>query len=275
MLSSPFLAAKRVFFFVMLTLVCAPLQAVLRRFKGSAKRHLPRWYHSKVLKCLGITVQVRGKRSTAQPTLFVSNHISYWDIPVLGSLLIGSFVAKAEIADWPFFGWLAKLQNSVFVDRRRSKTAEHRDDMSTRLEKGENLIIFAEGTSGDGNRVLPFKSALLSVAQERPGGRPLVVQPVSICYRLLDDIPMGRYLRPYFAWYGDMELAGHMWEGIGLGNLTIEVIFHEPVTIDQLGGRKQLANYCYERVAEGVASGLTGQRLQIAKPSQSLNTQAA
>lgn len=275
MLSSPFLAAKRAFFFAVLTLICAPLQEVLRRFGGNAKHQLPRWYHSKVLKCLGITVQVRGERSTAKPTLFVSNHISYLDIPVLGSLLIASFVAKAEIADWPFFGWLAKLQNSVFVDRRRSKTAEHRDDMSVRLEKGENLIIFAEGTSGDGNRVLPFKSALLSVAQERPHGQPLVVQPVSVCYRLLDDIPMGRYLRPYFAWYGDMELAGHMWEGIGLGNLTIEVIFHAPVTIEQLGGRKQLANYCYERVAEGVASGLTGQTLQIGKPSQSLNTQAA
>lgn len=275
MLGSPFLATKRAVLYVLLTSVCAPLQAVLRWVGGRAQRQFPRWYHKKVLQCLGVTVDIKGRKSTIKPTLFVSNHISYLDIPVLGSLVPGCFVAKAEIADWPVFGMLAKLQNSIFVDRRPSRAGEQRDEINGYLDRGDNLIIFAEGTSGDGNRVLPFKSALLSVAERRPGGQPLTVQPVSICYRLLDDIPMGRYLRPYFAWFGDMELASHVWEAIGLGRLTVEVIFHEPVTIEQLGGRKQLARYCQERVAEGVASGLTGQSLPIEKASQSLNKEAA
>lgn len=275
MLSSPFLAAKRAFLFILLTAVCAPLQAVLRWIGGRAQTSLPRWYHKKALQCLGIALDVKGRKSTVKPTLFVSNHISYLDIPVLGSLIPGCFVAKAEIADWPLFGALAKLQNSIFIDRRASRTAEQRDEINRYLNRGDSLVIFAEGTSGDGNRVLPFKSALLSVAERRPNGKPLTVQPVSICYRLLDDIPMGRYLRPYFAWFGDMELASHVWEAIGLGRVTVEVIFHEPVTIEQLGGRKQLARYCQERVAEGVASGLTGQPLSIDKASQSLNKEAA
>ncbi len=275
MLGSPFLATKRAVLYVLLTLVCVPLQAVLRWVGGKAQMRFPRWYHKKVLRCLGITVDVKGRMSTVRPTLFVSNHVSYLDIPVLGSLIPGGFVAKAEVAEWPVFGVLAKLQNTIFVDRRASRAAEQRDEITRFLDQGDPLVIFAEGTSGDGNRVLPFKSSLLSVAQQRPGGAPLTVQPVSICYRLLDDIPMGRYLRPYFAWFGDMELASHVWEAIGLGRLTVEVIFHEPATIEQLGGRKQLARYCQQRVAEGLASGLTGQPLPIEKAPQSLNKEAA
>ncbi len=275
MLGSPFLATKRAVLYVLLTLSCAPVQAVLRWVGGKAQMRFPSWYHKKVLRCLGISVDVKGRKSTVRPTLFVSNHVSYLDIPVLGSLIPGCFVAKAEVAEWPVFGVLAKLQNTIFVDRRASRTAEQRDEITRFLEQGDPLVIFAEGTSGDGNRVLPFKSALLSVAQQRPGDAPLTVQPVSICYRLLDDIPMGRYLRPYFAWFGDMELASHVWEAIGLGRLTVEVIFHEPATIEQLGGRKELARYCQQRVAEGLASGLTGQPRPIEKAPQSLNKEAA
>src|SRR3546814_6911519 len=83
--------------------------------------------------------------------------------------------------------------------------------MTRRLEAGDDLVLFPEGTSGDGNRVLAFKSALFSVAERRPQGEPLTVQPVSIAYTRLDGLPLGRYLRPFFAWYGDMELGPHLW----------------------------------------------------------------
>jgi 1-acyl-sn-glycerol-3-phosphate acyltransferase len=92
--------------------------------------------------------------------LYVANHVSYTDITVLGSVIPGSFIAKAEVADWPFFGWLAKLQRSVFVDRQVRSTVTQRDAVGERLASGDALILFPEGTSGDGNRVLPFKTAL-------------------------------------------------------------------------------------------------------------------
>src|SRR5690606_24800765 len=120
------------------------------------------------------------------------------------------------------------------------------------------LILFPEGTSGDGTFVLPFKSALFSVAERRVGSEPLVVQPVSISYTRLDDVPMGRYLRPYFAWYGDMELPGHIWESLGLGRLTVVVEFHDPVTIESLGSRKALAEHCHAVIEAGVASAIGG-----------------
>src|SRR3546814_8218171 len=105
--------------------------------------------------------------------------------------------------------------------------------MTRRLEAGDDLVLFPEGTSGDGNRVLAFKSALFSVAERRPQGEPLTVQPVSIAYTRLDGLPLGRYLRPFFAWYGDMELGHHLWHAIGLGRVTVMVEFHEPVRSEE------------------------------------------
>src|SRR5439155_9057911 len=106
------------------------------------------------------------------------------------------------------FGWLAKLQRSVFINRQVRSTADQRDSSAARLAAGEALILFPEGTSGDGVRLLPFKSALFSVADHAASG-PVTVQPVSIAYTRLDGIPLGRALRPFFAWYGSMSLAPH------------------------------------------------------------------
>jgi 1-acyl-sn-glycerol-3-phosphate acyltransferase len=84
------------------------------------------------------------------------------------------------------------------------------------------------------------------------------VQAVSIAYAKLDGMPMGRYLRPYLAWYGDMQLGGHFVRVFGLGRVSVVVEFHPPVTIDQLGDRKALSAYCHSQVARGVAEALTG-----------------
>lgn len=257
-IGSPLLALRRIVLFLGLTLVLMPLQAVLLPFHARLAKRLPFWYHRQGCRCLGVRVERRGRPRRQHPTLFVCNHVSYFDIPVLGSQLQASFIAKKEIADWPFFGWLAKLQRSVFVDRRRSQSSLQRDEIQKRLEAGDDLILFPEGTSGDGNFVLPFKSALFSVAERRVGGEPLVVQPVSISYTRLDDVPMGRYLRPYFAWYGDMDLPSHLWESLGLGLLTVVVEFHEPVTIEALGSRKALADHCHQVVEAGVARAISG-----------------
>ncbi len=260
-LGSPLRALGRVGAYGLFTLVLIPVQAVLVLARWRARDRLPVWYHRRCCRLLGFRVVRRGKPERDGPVLFVSNHCSYLDITVLGSLVPASFVAKAEIARWPLFGALAKLQRSVFVDRQSFRAVKHRDEMSERLEAGDNLILFPEGTSSDGNRVLPFKSSLLSVAELRPGGRPLTVQPVSIAYTLLDGLPMGRYLRPFFAWYGDMDMASHMWQWAGLGRLTVVVRFHEPVTLARFGSRKVLSEYCYAVISRGLSEALAGRRL--------------
>ncbi len=244
------------------TVLIMPAQGIALMFGGRAVRLIPRWYHKRCCSILDIEVQRRGRQSRREPTLYVSNHASYLDITVLGSQIAGSFIAKSEVADWPFFGWLAKLQRTVFVERRRSRAADHRDHVSDRLAQGDNLILFAEGTSNDGNRVLPFKSSLFAAAEVEDLDRPLTIQPVSVAYTKLDGLPLGRFLRPFFAWYGDMDLAPHIWQLVGLGRVTVVVEFHQPVTLAEFGTRKALSDYCYRTVLAGVASAISGRRPQ-------------
>lgn len=261
-LGSPLRAVVRLTLYFGLTAPLMPVQAVAVALKLPLHKTLPLWYHRQCCRILGFRVERRGRQSRAHPTLYVANHVSYFDIMVLASLIRGSFVAKSEVARWPLFGWLAKLQRTVFVVRRSQRAASHRDEMAARLEQGDDLILFPEGTSSDGNRVLPFKSALFAVAERRLRGEPLVVQPVSITYTRLDGVPMGRYLRPFFAWYGDMEMASHLWRAAGLGRATAVVEFHRPATIEELGTRKAVCDYCQRQIAAGVASAVSGRRQQ-------------
>ena len=121
--------------------------------------------------------------------------------------------------------------------------------MMRRLNTGDNLMLFPEGTSSDGTRVLPFRSALFGVAQLRRDDRPIVVQPVAISYTRLDGIPLGRYWRPLFAWFGDLDLVPHLWQMVCLGETEAVVTFFPPVDIDQLGDRKKLAEFCFRQVS--------------------------
>ncbi len=249
-------AAPRLVAFLAWTALLIPVHTVALTL-GLSER-IPVVYHRVVCRIIGLRVERRGEISQTRPTLFVCNHSSYLDISVLGSLIHGFFVARHDVASWPLFGLLAKLQRSVFVERRARHAADQRDEMGERLAQGDSLILFPEGSSNDGNRVLPFKSALLSVAERTVEGAPLTVQPVSVAYTGLGGMPMMRRMRPFFAWYGDMELAGHLWRVLGLGPATVMVEFHPPVTIDRFGSRKALAAYCHRVIAAGVSKAIHG-----------------
>jgi 1-acyl-sn-glycerol-3-phosphate acyltransferase len=255
---SALLAGARLVLYLALTLALMPVQALLLLLRSPLAVRVPRAYHRVCRRIFGVRVAVSGALSDVHPTLFVSNHVSYLDITVLGSLIGGSFVAKAEIARWPLFGWLAKLQRTVFVDRQRASTVNQNEEMRRRLAAGDNLVLFPEGTSSDGNRTLRFKSSLLAVADVQIAGRPVTVQPVSLAYARLDGIPIGRAFRPFFAWYGDMELASHLWRMAGLGTMTVGVHFHPPLTVAACGSRKALALAAQHAVAHGVAALLSG-----------------
>jgi 1-acyl-sn-glycerol-3-phosphate acyltransferase len=248
------------------TLPLMPLQALITLIGLPLATALPLVYHRLCCRILGFQLRTVGRRTADRPALYVVNHVSYADITVLGALIPGSFVAKTEVAGWPLFGWLAKLQRTVFIDRRVRHTARGRDALSERLARRESLILFPEGTSGDGNRVLPFKSSLLGAAAGRDGGANITVQPVSIAYTRLDGIPIGRRYRPFFAWYGAMELAPHLWRLLGLGTIEVVVEFHPPTSLASCGSRKALAQYCQARVAGGVAAALSGRPQPMPDP---------
>src|SRR5260370_15808793 len=210
-IGSPLRGAFRLVSYLLLTLVLLPLYLLARALGiQPIVRWMPVVYHRIVCTILGIRVRVHGGRSTVTPTLYVCNHVSYLDIEVLGGLIPGSFVAKAEVATWPFFSTLAKAQRTIFIERRTRKTSTSRGAKMKRLNTGDNLMLFPEGTSSDGTRVLPFRSALFGVAQLRRDGKPIIVQSVAIAYTRLDGIPLGRYWRPLFAWFGDLDLVPHL-----------------------------------------------------------------
>lgn len=250
--------ARRLALWLGWTFACLPVQMVALALRNPFASRFPRFYHRVSARLFGFEIATTGTLCTARPVLFVCNHSSYLDIIVLGALLEASFIAKSEVANWTFFGLLAKLQRTVFVDRRRPGTAgQQRDELKERLRAGDNLILFPEGTSSDGNRTLPFKSALFGAAQPIDG-EDITVQPVSITATHLDGIPLGHTLRSIYAWYGDMTLEPHLWAVLQAGRIRVAVEFHPPVTLAQFANRKALADHCARVVSNGVARQVTG-----------------
>lgn len=250
--------------FAGLTAGFALLQWLALKLEWSLADTLPVKYARALNALLGIRVETFGRPCREHGVLLAANHTSYLDMPVLAAVIPVSFVAKSEVAKWPVFGTLSHLARTVFVEReRRSKAGLQRDRIRDRLEQGGTIVLFPEGTSSDGNRVLPFKSALLASADalvlENDGSkRRVLVQPVSIAYTRLHGIPMGRELRPFFAWYGDMDLVPHLWEAFCRGPIDVMVHYHPPLTVDQFPSRKELTAECERLVAQGVAHALAG-----------------
>ncbi|MBL8698620.1 MAG: 1-acyl-sn-glycerol-3-phosphate acyltransferase [Alphaproteobacteria bacterium] len=253
-------AFLRLSIYAAFTIPLMPVQAVLVWLDSPWADRLPHWYHRRCCRIFGFDVVVRGTPSADRPTLFVANHVSYLDITVFSALIPVSFVAKREVAAWPFFGWLARLQRTVFVGRERRNVHGERDELGNALARGRNLMLFPEATSWDGTRIKPFKSSLLSVAEIAPEGRPLTVQPMTIAYTRVDGMPIGRSHRPFFAWYGDMELVEHLWQAMGIGRTTVVVEFHEPVTFARFGSRKALTQHCEQVIGTALSEINAGRR---------------
>jgi lyso-ornithine lipid O-acyltransferase len=162
---------------------------------------------------------------------------------VIGSLTPLSFVAKSEVAGWPVIGWFAKLQRTVFVERsRRTHTASVNETVGRRLAGGDVIVLFPEGTSSDGNRVLPFRASLVGAARAALSDAALGrihLQPLAITYTRRNGLPLTRRNRPEVAWYGDMDLAPHLAGILRGGALDARVTFSAPIPFDATTDRKR------------------------------------
>jgi 1-acyl-sn-glycerol-3-phosphate acyltransferase len=156
--------------------VCLPMWAVGRLYGG--ERVWVRRYLALLGWMLGLRTQDRGRPAGA-PALLVGNHISWLDILALGGRTEVSFIAKAEIADWPLVGFLARVAGCVFVARdRRAATRTQADAVAESLRGGQSFVLFAEGGTGDGITIAPFRAGLFASAIEAG----VKVQPVAIDY---------------------------------------------------------------------------------------------
>lgn len=242
------------------TAVGIPLQWVSLKLGLPSRRTIPTTYHRLLLRFIGVRVRVRGAPAQGRPLLILSNHVSWLDIPVVGSLTPLFFVAKSEVAGWPVIGLLARFQRTVFVDRqRRHATGEVNREIAHRLQQGDPVVLFAEGTSSDGNRVLPFRTALVGAVREVfATSAEVTVQPLSIAYVRLQGLPMGRLHRAVAAWYGDMELAPHLMDVLRHGAIDVEVTFGPPLPLDAAHDRKSVTRTAEETVRALSARALAG-----------------
>jgi len=227
---------------------------------------LPGWgvigvrYYSALCAALRIRVRVVGEPVRDRAVLFVSNHVSWADILAVGSITPIAYVSKSEIAGWPMVGPAAKAQRTVFVDRsRRHQTGDAIAEIVQRLAGGTSVVLFAEGTSSDGNRVLPFRSALVGAVKEASARAEsgILIQPMSICYTGLNGIPMGRQHRPTVAWYGDLDFMPHIKAFIERGAVDAVVSYGEPVAADGTADRKAMT-----RSLEGAVRKITSDTLR-------------
>lgn len=248
-----------------ITLPLMPVQAALLRTSPRLARKFPHWYHRQVCRLLGIRLHVEGQIVENAPVLVVANHVSWLDIPVLSAVAPLSFVAKKEVGTWPFVSSLAHLQRSVFIDRtRRTAVGQTTNEIIERLKSGDTIVLFAEGTSSDGNRVLPFKTPLFAAVKPTlANGHTEVgacVQTLTIAYTHLHGIPLSRTRRSLVGWYGDMEMASHAWELLKAGPLDAKIHISPPVPLSDFTDRKELARYTEAVIRQSLAKLLHGRR---------------
>jgi 1-acyl-sn-glycerol-3-phosphate acyltransferase len=256
---------------VTMTLVCAPLQWISVKLGLPVRRLIPMYYHRICLKLFGVRVEVRGAPTPNRPLLFVANHSSWLDHLILSATTPVVFIAKKEIASWPIFGTLARLQRSIFVDRsRRHETRAVTREISARLTGGDPVVLYGEGTTGDGNRVLPFRSALLGAMSMTVGnGETGYLQPVSIAYTKLQGLPMGRQHRPVAAWFGDTSITKHIGRMLKIGGIDAVVTFGPEMAVTPEMDRKSVAKALEQSVRRMTAAARSG-RPEIAKLSNAL-----
>lgn len=251
------------------TLILLPVQllGIWRGWKLAG--NLPMVWQRLAWRMIGMRVTVVGTPAPP-PVLMAANHSSWLDITVLGGIARPlSFVAKAEVASWPVLGLLAKLQRTIFIDRTRRHDAHPvAAEAGARVARGEAVVLFPEGTTGDGNRVLPFRSALFGAAGMAAGEGVAAVQPVAIAYVGIHGLPLGRADRPSVAWYGDMDFVSHFLRLVGRGGMDVVVCFGEPIPFGPGTDRKRVAAACHAevcRMIEAVRAGGPSRNLVAAR----------
>ena len=257
-------AGFALFLMVISGLLLAPVQYLAVQTGLFSPTIIPRIWHRLVTRVLGFRVTVHGEMTGQRPLMLASNHVSWSDITVLSGIASVCFIAKSELGGWPIFGTLARLQRTIFVERQHRRTSgEQASELAGRLAAGDVMVLFAEGSTSDGNLIMPFKSTLFGAAEMaiRSGAAEKVaIQPVAITYTRVHGMPMGRLHRRLAAWIGDMDLVPHLASVLREGAMDVEVRFGAPVEFDAAGDRKAVTRQMEDSVRTMVATTLRDTR---------------
>ena len=231
-------------FFVILV---SPIQALARATGAPLRHSIQLWFCRVMNRIIGIDVAASGALSGASPRFIAANHVSWTDIIAISSLYPLTFLAKIEVASWPALGYLARLQGTVFVDRRRRRDVPKANAaLAEALKRGDDLVIFAEGTSSDGSRVLQFNAGHFEAPRALAAGpEPCIVWIVPVAFVYFNRDGQSRV---DVGWYGDMTFVPHLWSLMRRGGVRCEVRFGAPIDPRSFPNRKALAEAAQEAV---------------------------
>ncbi|MEM9343920.1 MAG: lysophospholipid acyltransferase family protein [Pseudomonadota bacterium] len=201
-------------------------------------------------KLLGMRYRTQGKRM-AHPGAVVANHSSWLDIFALNARKRVYFVSKAEVAGWIGIGWLARATGTIFIERSARQARAQKELFEARLAARHKLLFFPEGTSSDGQRVLPFKSTIFAAFFADSLKDQAWIQPVTVHYTAPKDADTR-----FYGWFGDMSFGEHAIQVLAASPQGgVDVIYHEPVPVSDFADRKSLAAHCEAVVRSGFPEG--------------------
>ena len=247
---------RLVFILIVLLLIIAfsiPVQIFCNIIGFKLKKIYPLYFYQMIKIVTGIKINFNKTKlnKNNMGVLYIANHVSWFDIICLGTLLNARFIAKKEVSQMGIFGFLAMLSNTFFIDNEnKNKIIEYNHLIQKKLKASENFIIFPEGTTSDGNGIKNFKSSMLECAFDK--NNEINIQPISICYSKLNNIPMGIYLRRNIAWVGDTSMVAAMANFLRSGRITVDIIFHDLMSVNNFKNRKELAAHCEKQILSGL-----------------------
>lgn len=223
-----------------------PLQKLARRRRWRLASAIPTFFASTVCRLLGLRVKFEGAEPGPKPRMIVANHVSWSDILALASRETPCFVAKSEVAVWPLLGAFARVQETIFVQRdNRAEVPRVNAAMAEKMMVGEDVLLFGEGTSSDGGGVLSFKPSHFAAARDLlrlyPEVEAVTIQPAAIAYTSAGGKLLDREGRRRLAWFGDADLAPHVWLLLKSAPVECVVRFGEALSYHPDSDRKAIA----------------------------------
>lgn len=241
-------ALLRLIFFFVLSLGTVILVAAGNLFFRFVSPHMvPKWknyiislWASFTAKILGLNIDSEGVPPNP-PFFLVSNHLSYIDVVPLWYFLDGTFIAKSEVSSWPFFGWGTRTLGVLFIDRKLQRDVRRMNNrIAETISDSQGIILFPEGTSSKGEKVLPFNSSLLNY----PAEKEMPVSSAVISYRSSDT---NRPAWSHVCWWGDMAFLPHFWELLKVKRIDVKISFGDTLIADD---RKQLSKQLHNQVSQ-------------------------
>lgn len=227
---------------------------LLRAPLPHASRVLERRFMARLARRLVTGIRIEGAPDGGPGTLYIANHVSWLDIPVLGSALDANFISKADVQNWPLIGRLARRTGTIFIVREARHQVERQSrEIEARLRAGDSLILFPEGTTSDGSAVQPFHSSLFEAAQHAAR-----IQPLAIAYVAPDGAPFPDAVARQLGWAG-AEPLGENFARVVAMRFSARIRLAAPWSPLPGESRKQLAARCHAEVAAAHAS-LTDRR---------------